>query len=58
MITNEQDKEIPKERYISPKEKQTFIDDLKLNLLPRRPVSCVIKTHVLHLTFLVHVKLL
>ena len=28
------------------------------NLLPRPPVSCVIKTHVLHLTFLVHVKLL
>ena len=28
------------------------------NLLPRPPVSCVIKTHVLRLTFLVHVKLL
>ena len=29
-ITNEHDKEIPKERYISPKERQTIIDDLRL----------------------------
>ena len=29
-ITNEHDKEIPKERYLSPKEKQKIIDDLRL----------------------------
>ena len=29
-ITNERDKEIPKERYISPKERQLIIDDLRL----------------------------
>ena len=28
-ITNEHDKEIPKERYISPEEKQKIIDDLR-----------------------------
>ena len=27
-ITNEHDKEIPKERYVSPKEMQKIIDDL------------------------------
>ena len=29
-ITNEHDKEIPKERYISPEERQKITDDLKL----------------------------
>ena len=29
-ITNEHDKKIPKERYISPKESQKIIDDLRL----------------------------
>ena len=29
-VTNEHDKEIPKERYISPEERQTIIDDLRL----------------------------
>ena len=29
-ITNENDKEIPKERYISPEERQKVIDDLRL----------------------------
>ena len=29
-VTNEHDKGIPKERYISPEERQTFIDDLRL----------------------------
>ena len=29
-ITNEHDKEIPKERYMSPEEKQIIIDDLRL----------------------------
>ena len=29
-FTNEHDKEIPKERYISPEERQKIIDDLKL----------------------------
>ena len=29
-ITNEHDKEIPKERYISPEERQKIIDDLRL----------------------------
>ena len=29
-ITNENDKEIPKERYISPKERQKLIDNLRL----------------------------
>ena len=28
-VTNEHDKEIPKERYISPEEKQKIIDDLR-----------------------------
>ena len=28
-VTNEHDKEIPKERYISPEEKQEIIDDLR-----------------------------
>ena len=29
-VTNEHDKEIPKERYISPEERQKVIDDLRL----------------------------
>ena len=29
-ITNEHDKEIPKERYISPEERQKIIDELRL----------------------------
>ena len=29
-VTNEHDKEIPKERYISPKERQKINDDLRL----------------------------
>ena len=29
-ITNEQDKEIPKESYVSPEERQGIIDDLRL----------------------------
>ena len=29
-ITNEHDKEIPKERYISPEERQKIIDDFTL----------------------------
>ena len=29
-VTNEHDKEIPKERYISPKERQKIIDELRL----------------------------
>ena len=29
-VINEHDKEIPKERYISPNEKQNIIDDLRL----------------------------
>ena len=29
-VTNEHDKEIPKERYISPGERQKMIDDLPL----------------------------
>ena len=29
-VTNENDKEIPKERYISPEERQKIIDDLRL----------------------------
>ena len=29
-ITNKHDKEIPKERYISPEERQKIIDDLRL----------------------------
>ena len=30
MVTNENDKEIPKERYISPEERRKIIDDLRL----------------------------
>ena len=30
MLTNESNKEIPKERYISPEERQKVIDDLTL----------------------------
>ena len=30
IVTNENDKEIPKERYISPEKRQEIIDDLKL----------------------------
>ena len=29
-VTNEYDKEIPKERYISPEERQKIVDDLRL----------------------------
>ena len=29
-VTNEHDKEIPKERYISPEERQEIIDELRL----------------------------
>ena len=29
MITNENDEEIPKERYISPEERQKIIDNLR-----------------------------
>ena len=29
-VTNELNKETPKERYISPEERQEFIDDLRL----------------------------
>ena len=29
-VTNERDEEIPKERYISPKERQEIIDELRL----------------------------
>ena len=29
-VTNKHDKEIPKERYISPEERQKFVDDLRL----------------------------
>ena len=29
-FTNENDKEIPKERYISPEKRQEIIDDLRL----------------------------
>ena len=29
-VTNEHDKEIPKERYIFPEEREKFIDDLRL----------------------------
>ena len=28
-VTNEHDKEIPKERYLSPKKRQEIIDDLR-----------------------------
>ena len=31
-VTNENDKEIPKERYISSEERQDIIDELKLKL--------------------------
>ena len=30
-VTNEHDKEIPNERYISPEERQEIIDELRLN---------------------------
>ena len=29
-VTNDHDKEIPKERYLSPEERQNIIDDVKL----------------------------
>ena len=32
-ITNENDKEIPEERYISPEERQKFIDNLDINII-------------------------
>ena len=32
-VTNENDKEIPKERYISPEERQKIIDNLILNII-------------------------
>ena len=30
IVTNEKDKEIPKERYISPEKRRKIIDDLRL----------------------------
>ena len=32
-VTNEHDKETPKERYISPEERQNIIDNLRLNII-------------------------
>ena len=32
-VTNKHDKEIPKERYISPEERQKFINNLRLNVI-------------------------
>ena len=32
-VTNEHDKEIPKERYISPKERQKIIDYFDINII-------------------------
>ena len=32
-VTNENDKEIPKERYISPEERQKIIDNLRLIII-------------------------
>ena len=32
-VTNENDKEIPKERYISPEERQKIIDSLGVNII-------------------------
>ena len=32
-VTNEHDKEIPKERYISPKERQKIMDNLDINII-------------------------
>ena len=32
-VTNTNDKEIPKERYISPEEKQEIIDNLEINVI-------------------------
>ena len=32
-VTNENDKEIPKERYISPKENQNIVDNLIFNII-------------------------
>ena len=32
-FTNENDKEIPKERYISPEERQKIIDNLGVNII-------------------------
>ena len=32
-VTNENDKEIPKERYISPEERQKIIDNLGINMI-------------------------
>ena len=32
-ITNENNKEIPKERYISPEERQKIIDNLDINII-------------------------
>ena len=29
-VTNEHDKEVPKERYVSPEERQEIIDELRL----------------------------
>ena len=33
IVTNEHDKEIPKERYVSPEERQEIIDELRLKQL-------------------------
>ena len=32
-ITNEQNKEVPEERYISPKERQKIIDNPRFNII-------------------------
>ena len=32
-VTNQNDKEIPKERYISPEERQKILDDLGFNII-------------------------
>ena len=32
-VTNEQNKEVPEERYISPKERQKIIDTPRLNII-------------------------
>ena len=32
-ITNEQNKEVPEERYISPKKRQKIIDNPRLNII-------------------------
>ena len=34
-MTNQHDKEIPKERYVYPEKRQEFIDELRLKIIPR-----------------------